>query len=574
MTTLQERLEHTKNRIGLVGTRLNFSRPADGKGISEHITHDWQEVVIKIKRDLDLCPDEETKRYLEKRKITDPVEKVATDLLYHGCGHRELPTETGLGCPYTVFNHDKILSGVSKALKEIGKVGLESYVSNAFEDVLDITNAKRHTDMAGQILFWNNEGLENKNQFTDFYEAFVRVNLSLMGEPMDATLLRRFYLNNDKTKKAVAEFKDYLKSKLGTDNLVRIHQKEDLFRRLFDKTQWEEVAYRFTKALGPLLEDQPKMRLCFGKNPGEASPFDQQLKLPQIMEDVAYGRYKSGEGPSEHTDSQLQLDALYRKMSRALPVRTSDYTRASGVPVAHYGRRYLGDGEEVKITRVKGIGFGENGDLALRVTRHELKHPAEFKVHPRKFPKLKIALIDTSGSMGEDPSGGRNVGNTTFIPWGDNSKYHYALKGLYGIDNFLEKQGVAPYVESEAIVFSGSTATSGRRKLRSDEERRLLLRTPSGGTTLDTNFINSSAEKEFLISVSDGAISNWSSIKDAYKKAVEKKDYCHIHIGAANDFTRDLESWGIKVNYVKGDDDLSRLMLDATSKYYREGDFK
>src|SRR3989338_8528469 len=211
MTTLQQKLESVKNRIGLVGTRLSFSRPSEGKGLSEHITHDWNEIVIKIRKNLDLSPDEETKKYLEKRKITDPVEKVATDLLYHGCGHRELPTETGLGCPYSVENHDRIKSGVAKALKELSKQGLETYLSNAFEDVLDIANAKRHTDMAGQILFWNNEGLENNGEFTDFYETFVKVNLNLMGDAQDATLLRRFYKNNDKTKKAVTEFKNYLK---------------------------------------------------------------------------------------------------------------------------------------------------------------------------------------------------------------------------------------------------------------------------------------------------------------------------------------------------------------------------
>ena len=75
------------------------------------------------------------------------------------------------------------------------------------EDVLDNVNARRNTRHAGQILFWNNEGLENNKKFTDFYEAFVKINLDLFGNAEDNTLLKRFYSNNDKIQKAVKEFK-------------------------------------------------------------------------------------------------------------------------------------------------------------------------------------------------------------------------------------------------------------------------------------------------------------------------------------------------------------------------------
>ncbi len=571
MKTLQERLEKKKNEIGLVGIRLNFSRPREGKGISEHITNSCDEIVVQIRRDLDLAPDEQTKEYVRKREIKDPVETVATDLLYHGCGHRELPTETGLGCPYTVENHDRILSGVARALKEVKKEGLESYMANAFEDVLDNTNAKQHTAHAGQILFWNNEGLENNNRYTDFYEAFVKVNLSLMGEAKDATLLRRFYKNNEKTQKAVKEFTNYLKQKLQAQFLVRTDKKPAQFKKLFDKTQWEEYAYMFTKALAPLMDEQPKMRMCFGENPGEPTPFDKQIQLPEVQEKLAEGRYKAGLQPSEHTNPVVQLDALYRKISRAIPVKTTEYTQATGFPLVRYGRRTPAEEESVKVSRVRGIGFNDQGDLSVRVARHVIQHPAEYKHMPRNFPKLKIAIVDTSSSMADSPKEDNNVGNKSFIPWGDNSKYHYALKGLYGINNFLEKQGVAPYVQFEAIVFSGSTRTSGKRKFRSEEERKLLLRMPSGGTSLDTKLLQTSTtERCFLISVSDRDIANWDSVKEEYKKVVEGTDYCHIHIGSKNQFTKDLEKWGVTVKYVKGDEDLSRLMIDAASKYYRE----
>ena len=111
---LEEKLNQKKNEIGLVGTRLNFLRPREGKGISEHITHTWDEIVIQIKKGLNLAPDEETKAYLRKLRIQDPVEAVATDLLYHGCGHRELPIRA-----------DYVGKNVPTSLKESVEVRLE-----------------------------------------------------------------------------------------------------------------------------------------------------------------------------------------------------------------------------------------------------------------------------------------------------------------------------------------------------------------------------------------------------------------------------------------------------------------
>lgn len=574
MVSLQQRLERRKDEIGLVGTRLNFSRPKNGKGISEHITNDWAEIVIKIREDLKPESDSCTKDYLGKKEILEPVETIAEDMLFHGCGHRELPRDTEMGCPHTVENHDRILDGIAKALKEKRKQGLESYVANAFEDILNNVNAKRHTPFAGQILFWNNEGLENNGKFPEFYEAFVKINLALIGNAEDATLLKRFYTNSEKIQKAVKEFKDYLKEKLGADNLVKLYRDRNLVRKLFDKDSWREAAYRFALATADLLEAQPSMRLCLGVPVDGEGYFDKLMKLPEVQEDLAEGRYKMRMGPADHTNPLLQLDALYRKISKAVPVQTSEYTKTRGVPIAYFGKRDLGEDEIVKPARVKGIGFDNEGGLRIKVSKHDIKHPARYKIHPRKFPRLKIALLDTSGSMAESPNNDGNIGDTSFIPWGDNSKYHYALKGIYGIDNFLEKQGVAGYVQSEAIVFSESTKKTGKRKLRSEEERRALLRKPSGGTTIDAKLLKEEIdEKCFLVSVSDGEISNWNSVKEDYKQAIKNADYCHIHIGTKNDFTKNLEKWGVHVFYVKGDEDLSRLMIDLTSKYYREGDF-
>ena len=579
---LKDKLEKKKNQIGLVGTKLNFSQPSSGKGISEYITQDFKEIVIRIREDLNLIPNEKTKEYLDKISIKEPLEVVAEDMLYHGCGHRELPTETKLGCPYNLENHDLILDGIAKGLKEKGKNGiiltssngekqsLECYIANAFEDLLDNTNARRNTRHAGQILFWNNEGLENNSNLGDFYEAFVKLNLNLWGNVQDFSLLKSFFKNSEKAQKAVKQFKNDLSNELNATNLVKLYEKEDLFRKLFDKSKWNKLAYKFTLALADLIDsNQDKnemMRLCLGSE-GE-SYFDKLLKIPSNQEDLAFGRYKKGLGKSEHTDPLLQLDSLYRKISKQIPVETSEYVKSQGIPISYFGKRNLEEDEDIQISRVRGIGFNDDGDLTLKVSQHEIRHPTSYKVHPRNFPKLRVALIDRSGSMKLSPDDDENIGNNNFVPWGDNSKYHYALKGLYGIDNFLEKQGITAYTECETITFSNDTKTTGKIKFRDEKERRALLKMPSGGTVINPNLFGN-GERSFLISISDGDIQNWDSIKDDYISRVKKMDYCHIHIGNENEFTKDLEKEGIKVKYVHGDEDLSRLMVNVASAYYR-----
>ncbi len=574
MKDIRHALERKKNEVGLVGTRLQFSRPQTGKGITEHITQDWKDLVIRIRKDLNAVPDAPTKRFLEKKGIDDPIWAIASDLLYHGCGHRELPVYSGVGCPHAVTHHDQILDGVAQALREKGKEGLESYVSNAFEDVLDNVNARRHTEHSGQILFWNNEGVENDGTFTPFYDAFVRINLSLWGDAAAVTLLKRFATDDPRVLPSVKEFTDYVRTRLRVDYLTRLHEKEDAFNRLFDKTHWRDLAYRFTLATANLLEDPPQMRLCFGADPEGTNQFDKLLRLPGTQEDLAHGRYKAGQGPSQHADPLLQLDALYRKLARAIPVETSEYQRAQGIPITHFGRRDLRDNETLRIRRLKGVGFQRDGKIGLKVARHDLQYPAQYKVHPRNFPKLRIALVDSSGSMGSAPDNTEDIGDTTFIPWGDNSKYHYALKGVYGVDNFLRKQGIAPYTKGGVIVFSGSSRASGTHQLGHEAERRLLLQPPSGGTSLDARVVAHETEDScFLISISDGDIGNWHSEREAYKDAVKGTAYVHIQIGGDNTFTRDLRSWGVPVHNVHGDDDLTRLMIDLTATYYKEGDF-
>jgi uncharacterized protein (DUF58 family) len=62
-------------------------------------------------------------------------------------------------------------------------------------------------------------------------------------------------------------------------------------------------------------------------------------------------------------------------------------------------------------------------------------------------------------------------------------------------------------------------------------------------------------------------------VRDSFREAITGADYCHIQIGSPTQFTRDLESWGIPVHPVRGDNDLSNLLVDLTATYYKGGSF-
>ncbi len=566
---LRKELEMRKNKIGLVGTRLDLSE-VSGNSLSAHITTDWRTINLSFGESLDLVPDDETRAFVEKRNITYPELKVGSDILDHEMGHREKPTGTKLGCPYTVVMHDAIKEAIFKGLKEKGKSGLEDFVTNAFEDVLDNVNCRRDTDFAGQTLFWNNQGLvTSKNgKFDLFYEAFVRINLLLGGSVPDYTLLERFFTHDKKVKTAIKGFLECVSEELSVDNVVRLHQKNDAFDKLFTtnlddrEDLWTGLAYSFALNTADLLEEKPEEEM-FGSG---GNPFDKEMSMPKNKQEVAHKRYTQGKGPAEHRDVQEQLYDLYKRISKEIRVETTTYSESQGMPLVHYGRRFVGEDEQK--FRFKGVGFQQDGSLGIRTQRHSIMHPVSYKVHPRKFPKFKIAMVDRSGSMSQSPSNDDSVGSTTFIPWGDNSKYHYALKGYFGVENYLEKQGISGYVQSCVLGFSGEGSVSGDARTVGTS----LLTKPSGGTSLDINGLEKELSNNALVlSISDGELSVTDTVRERFENKIKQEgvDYAHVQIGGETEFSRLLRGMGVPVFSVRGDDDLARTMINFVSGYYK-----
>lgn len=592
---LKQTLSEQKNKIGLVGTSLEVTGDLPGNSFSAYIQNDWKKIRMNFKEELNFVPDQETESFCAKTGINDANLKVGNDILEHECGHRENRVRTGNGCPFDVETHDRIKSGVAKALQEKGKdpsamVGsgqdLGSYVTNVFEDILDNINCRNYTDFAGQTLFWNNQGLMKSEgqKYNPFYEAFVRINLFLGKEAKSHTLLSRFFSDDKRVLPVVKGFLEDLCNQTEESSPIRFNEKKG-FKKLFTtnfekrRTLWENLAYSFALKTADLLQETPNEQM-FGSGDGsqgsqgseDENPFDKEMKDPTVQEKIAMGRYKSEKGPSYHADVQEQLYSLYKAISRDIKIHASAFSSSQSMPLVYFGKKFAGDDKKIKF---RGIGFDSEGKLGIKTPRHHLDFPATYKKHPTQFPDLKIALMDRSISMADAPDGSGNVGNTSFIPWGDNSKYHFAAKGYFGIDNYLERQGITPFMKCSVLGLSGENAIRGRSK----EVAKRLLHEPNGSyTALDVSQLERElSDSALVISLSDGQVSI-SSDTSSLDAKLKKCDYAHFQMGyekeengkiIKNAYCQYVESLGKPVVYTMGDDGLSNAMVNFVSGYYQ-----
>ncbi|MEK6913346.1 MAG: hypothetical protein AABW47_01615 [Nanoarchaeota archaeon] len=578
---LEQKLNEQKNRIGLIGgARAKVQEFEDvEENISVHINLENWGIIVTIKTGYNPIQDDEQKEYARAKNIADGLETIVLQIGgLHETAHWELPLGSGKGCPFDIYNHDKIVEGIKKGLPE-DKKGFASFLANAFEDTLINPRCKEFNgDFSGQILFWDEQGLrrekeKRKKGFTPLYEAFVKVNMYLFGDTIDEELLKRHYTNNSKVKKAVNEaIKELNFPKNISDTTT-----------LFNKSQWPIMAEKYARAMAKLLDEMPKERMSAydsGQGQGsEGQPKDNQkpksgngiekkVGTKEGKEEIAFGRYKSGEGQSPNIEIFEQLDALYQRLAKDIPVRVEAITKEAAMEISPLNYRAF-DPEKDNPFRVKisKLFFDKDG-VSLAYPNQPLTIDYRQKIQKKSFPNFKMIVIDNSGSMQEGLNSSQ--GRTNFIPWGDNSKYHWALMGYYGIENFLQKQGISPYIEHGVSLFSASTRYKTGNYNDLVEIRKLLLSPDWGSTNLNAGILKKAltGKESFLLSLSDGEVGNWNSEKSDIRKLVEQNYYAHIQLGSETQMTRDLELWGMPVLYVNSGNDLSKLMVDITKGTY------
>ena len=571
---IRQRLHTQKNRIGLVGGTIKIDEYDETEhNVSAHISPQGWNIEVSVKKDYDPIKDKRQKAYARKKKIENGLEVLLTDVTCHEFAHWQLPNGSERGCPYDTYNHDKILEAVKEALPQ-DKRGQADYVTNAFEDMICNPRVKEwKKDFSGQVLFWDGEGLACKEKgqagFTPFYEAFVKLNMHLFGDNSDRALLKRHYQNGSEVDKAVRQVADELK----------LPQNIQDTSGLFDKPRWPEMARIFAKNLANLLEQTPTERLsAFSQEEGQGAGeqqkpgngIEQKSRTKEGKEEIAFGRYSAGEKLSTNLTSYEQLDALYRRLAKPLVVQVDAVTKSQGLNISPLNHRPFDqerdDPRKVKLSR---IFFTDEG-LQFAYPNQPLSITAKSKVQRRSFPDFKMVILDNSGSMKQAIDGSDNVGNINSIPWGDNSKYHFALLGFYGIESFLQNQGIAQYIQHGLSLFSSHTRFKQAGFSGIDEVRKLALAPEFGNTYLDAKTLEEAltGRESFVLSLSDGEVQNWESEKPTFMDMVKRNHFAHIQISGQSQFSRDLESWEIPVFYVNSGNDISKLMVNITKKTY------
>ncbi|MFH1802511.1 MAG: hypothetical protein ABH864_03595 [archaeon] len=579
---LEQALYEQKNRVGLVGGTVEVEEyDKMPHPVSACISpKDWK-ISVSYRKGFEPINDRRQKAYARVKKIEDGLETLILHVGgLHEPAHWELPVDSDRGCPYNEYWHDKITEAVRQALPD-DKKQHAGYVTNAFEDTIINPRCREFNegDFSGQVLFWDWEGLnanEGQTGYTPMYEAFVKLNMHIWGDNVDRALLKRHYTNEERIDSAVKKVVD----DLGLQENI-----QDT-RYLFNKQRWTQMAGAFARGLADLLDVSPTERLSAfdsGSGGGESGEdqeqpgngVEQKAGTRDGKEEIAFGRYSKGEAVSTNLDRNEQLDLIYQRLARDIPVQVEAMSREQSLNIAPLTYRPF-DPETDDPSRIKPskILTGENG-IDFAVPERPLTVDQKSKIQRRSFPDFKIIVGDASGTMGLAPDGTQNVGNTTTIPWGVNSRYHYFCLGKYGVDSFLRNQQIAQYIGHGLYMYSTGVRTVETRFTDAEKQLDTLFNPQFGMTNIDASALKNAlrGRESFVLSISDGAIHNWAGQRDDIKELLEKNYLAHIQLMSEQDaqeldFIQDLKSWDVPISYVTSGRDLARTMVYATKKGY------
>lgn len=556
---LETALNSRAKELGLTATRVKVNALTITPCVSAGINPNSWQIDMKVNPDFSSVMDGKTSAFLKEKNAQEAPLAECSDVLTHETGHWNY-------CPQSLEQHTNLfLEPIAKAIKQSGQqptdeAGREStkvkYLSNCIQDIIDNTgcrgeekeNAK--TSMAGQLVFWKEQGetAENK-QYTPLYEAFVSLNLYLWGDKADYKYLDNYFPKNPDALKAF-------------DSIVKELNLEDKLKSrdyLLTSSNWANISQVMAKHLAPLMPESEPLPDLFGSGEnsmGEPDPKKEVMK-----------KYEKGEGAPDYLDTYYALKTLYQQLAKEIPIKAATLARANSLPYAPMCHKpYDADADSPQSINFNRLGISTEGKPSFMVPHSSLSLSYEIKHGIESFPPIAMCILDTSGSMKEDLKRGSNVGSTSFIPWGDRSKYHYALKGFFGVLNYLENNHLLSRVQINAANFSRTTigATGINNSIK-------VLLTPQFDTTsIDMAQIRKIAAKRgsILFTISDGAVSNWNEIKTEFVALAKQNQYFHIQLGEPTETSEDLRRAGFSVYYISDGNELSKLMVDLTQKTY------
>ena len=514
----------------------------------------------------------DAKKFVEKHNVAKPLENCTRDIISHECRHvdnRKFPA-----CPGGFDNHvEYFYEPIAKVLKPKGKMGSTDDVANLVQDLMENTIGNVNQPHSGLTLFYDDVYQASGWQIP--YDAYMRMQVACWANTHDKGLLVPHFRNKPKDPKKQKELKNITDATQQFLYAVKMRGKnhktqEEIVKYFSEKKNWKKIATEFAKAIEPLIDASFSPPSCgFGKRMKE------EMKDPSNREGIARGKYDAGEEIPDWMGKEEALDAVYSSMARQIQVKVEEPRKANSLPVVPYSHTPF-DPEQDSLNQINfkkpmfipetETPFGIEA-LTFGVPREFIEIPLMVKKGITSFPAFKCAYLDCSISMKSGLPDGSGSGSENFIPWGDNSKYHYLCKAWYGIIEYLARARILPNVN----VSLGTFSDSSKVKHGLEEAKKLLFSPSFGGTKMSEKAIDEMLKdgKSVFFTVSDGDIQNWSSVKDHFIEKAKEHYYFHIQLGKHTDMTRDLKRAGLAVYVVKKGEDLEGMAIDLTSRAYK-----
>jgi len=503
---------------------------------------------------------------------------------------------------------------------------LYAYFANLFEDWVDNSENASVGDSLGEWLFYRDVGNNSQREyFAPLYEAFIRVQLMTYGDKTSWQLMRPFLTKNEKVEGAVTNFLQRTKISRKADYNHSLDKKvqKKVVKKISNARKWKKLARIMTEEFSELMETpiEPFMFLpLMGQN-----EFEEEMKKEETKMKLAHKEYQDdgegededdgmdmdggfadeegdGEGeegdyedlegmekegeekkgksqsqrgkgsragrggeykPPSYMDNYEALDLVYKRLARGLEIKVRAHTREEQLPITYYGTKEF-DPRKDRKKKLKPYVDSE-GEMRIGVGQHPYHVNVSLHRKPIGLPGIQFVMLDTSGSMQEELSSNGKVMN----PWSDNShqwtdtcKYHYALLSWYGLLELLKRHGTLKKTNVKFANFSRSTYLSENL----ESAKKSALNPQFGGTNLSMDTIDSIFSKQGMLTMTmtDGDITNWSSIRDEFIDRAKKNHYFHIQIGGYSRFARDLEEAGLPVYYDDGSN-VAQLVVDLTT---------
>ena len=523
-----------------------------------------QDKKVHVSYDPEYVPSSRAKKFCEQKGVVDGLEKCLTHIPGHECRHVE--NNQVVACPGSVEDHEEFFyEPMAKVLAPKGKDWALDDVTNLGEDLINNTLGSAMKEHAGLTLFYGNCG--ESIGWSQGMEFYMGVQQYSWCDEHDRWLLSPHFKHDAKVVKATREFIDWIEKRASKGKRAT---KEQLIEYFSNKKNWEDFSEEFAKTIEPFLKQNWAPPSC-----AHGKEMKETMKDSSVRKRTAKKYYDDRKKKPSWMKQTEALDAVYSIKAKDVPLIVEDPRRSDRFPIIPYQHKAY-DERRDKVQQInfrkpiiipqKETPFGIEG-LTFGVAREHIDIPMRVKQSITSFPSFKQGYFDVSISMEEGIPDIHNPGSKIFIPWGDESKYHYSVLTRYGIIEYLARQGILPNVEISLGVFS--TYNKIVRGLH--ESTELLLNPKFGsGTAIDIETFEQLAgtEKSVLFTSSDGHIQNWNHIKKRFIEIAKQHYYFHLQFGEPTEMTNDLRKAGLPAFEVNSGEDHYNLAIDLTRQQF------